>query len=76
MAEFTSDGSGVYAVMSAGHLPARLVPHVKLLSDLQTVHDDPSAERSDWPELLKRVASNHELDPAVVDEAFAAAKAA
>lgn len=56
------DGDGLTAknLTEKGLMPARLVPHTELLSELQLVHDFSS--REDWQASISAIAANRGLN--------------
>ena len=67
-AKYMEPWGSVYFCQKYGALPRRLIPHMKLLTDLQKVHDDASKHCmkamsvDDWPHELRQVAEKYGLE--------------
>ena len=55
-----SESMDVAELLDRGLLPDRLVPHLKLLDDLQIAHDCDHPRH--WPTELAKIASKHKLE--------------
>lgn len=64
------EGAPIYNTRMDELLPPRLKPHLRLLSDLQQVHDDSclwTDGRRDMAECLSGIAEHLNLDPAILN---------